>query len=120
MKSDNSACEAFVSGCATVKLFKDATTQIAYTDAICNLYGCKAKADGSVCEAIPAAPAATCAGHTGPFTHEACIAFLNTCSVNAGKTACVTSQNTCSAYTVADCGYAINEGECVVSGSACA
>jgi len=42
------------------------------------------------------------------------------CSVNAAKTACVTAFNTCAGYTsMADCGYANFEGECVVSGTSC-
>lgn len=99
---------------------KDATTAISYTDAICNLYGCKAKTDKSGCEDIPPSTSnPTCADHIGPFTHEACVGFLNTCSVNAAKTACVTAKDTCSLYTATDCGYAVNEGECVVSSGSC-
>ena len=120
MKSDNTACLAFVSGCNTVRLLKDATTQITYTNLICNLYGCKAKTDGSACEDITAAAAATCASYTGPVTYEACRGFLTTCSVNAAKNACVTAVATCAGYTnVADCGYATDEGECVVSAGTC-
>ncbi|CAD8210801.1 unnamed protein product [Paramecium pentaurelia] len=115
LKSDNSACEVFTN-CAAVKLWKALNTPITYTNAICKLYNCKAKSDGTGCEAFPPV---TCAHHTGPYTYEACIGFLSTCSVNTGKSACVTAQNTCAEYSVADCGYAVDEGECVISGGAC-
>lgn len=86
-------CEAFSSGCSTVKLFKAGATAITYTNAICDLYGCQAKADGSGCEdkTVAAAAPVTCTSYTGTLTYEACIGFLNTCSVNAAKTACVTA-----------------------------
>lgn len=44
---------------------------------------------------------------------------MSTCSVNAAKTGCVLAKNTCSEYSAAECGYAINEGECTVSSGSC-
>lgn len=44
---------------------------------------------------------------------------MSSCSVNNAKTACVVAKNTCAEYTTTDCGYAYNEGECVVSGTNC-
>ncbi|CAD8210128.1 unnamed protein product [Paramecium octaurelia] len=125
INSDGDGCVAYdatvANPCLTVKLFKTGPAAITYTDAICNLYGCQAKADKSGCDAISASAAVTptCGSYTGPFTYEACIGFINTCSVNAAKTACITIKDTCTEYTTTECGYAKNEGECVVSGTAC-
>lgn len=49
------------------------------------------------------------------MTFEKCIKVINTCSVNAAKTACVDAQPNCSDYSITDCGYATVEGECMVS-----
>ncbi|CAD8124536.1 unnamed protein product [Paramecium sonneborni] len=126
INSDGTTCVMFTQGttpCGDLKLFKAAATPITYTNAICNLYGCQAKSDSTGCEniAAPSAPSApTCASFTGPVTYEACRGFQNTCSVNSNKTACVIAKATCAEYTITtECGYATNEGECIVQGTAC-
>ena len=78
---------------------------------------CVAKADKSGCED---SPAASCASYTGTgLTHYYCNGMLNTCTVNTARTACVDQKATCSAFSVVNCGYAANEGECMVSNGAC-
>ena len=45
---------------------------------------------------------------------------MNTCSVNRDGNGCVPAKDTCAEYTnLTDCGYALNEGSCVVSGNIC-
>ncbi|CAD8200812.1 unnamed protein product [Paramecium pentaurelia] len=112
LDSSNNCIKYEVSTACTVKLGGEPNLNLN----ICQEFSNTCTVDGSnakQCSNYSSTPL-TCSDFKGIYNFFNCYHFLQTCSVNAAGTACITKQDNCGGYTDSpSCGYALIQGPCV-------